>query len=69
MKNNCFILIILLILLIVYFYYSKNEAFWGGYMQVPYAGQKLKMYGRTGYDAATDNPHLIINPCAYSINP
>lgn len=46
------------------------EHFWGGYFPVPYAGQCIQEYGRTGLDAATDQgPVLIINTDDYNINP
>ena len=46
-----------------------GENFWGGYFPVPYSGQPLTYYGRSGLDAATDDPKMLINVNACNINP
>lgn len=63
------ILSISLLIFIMYRLSYSQEAFWGGYMGVPYAGQKIVRYGRTGVDAATDAPKMLIDLCAHPINP
>lgn len=66
------ILIILVFLIIIYVIYTlgKQETFWGGYFPVPFAGQSLRHYGRSGVDAATDvAPRLFVDINACNINP
>jgi len=48
--------------------YFRRESFWGGWMPIVYNVQPLKYYGRYGFDAATDDPHMIVNKWAYPIN-
>lgn len=45
------------------------EKFWGGWFPVPYLGQKVQRYDRTGIDAATDNPRMFVNWESCPINP
>jgi hypothetical protein len=65
--NILLIILVILSIYIIYLLYSK-EPFWGGVMPVPYLGQPLKKYGRTGIDATTDKPRMFINDNAYPIN-
>ena len=72
MKNLDFLItifILLMVSIIGYKCYFQREQFWGGWMPVPFAGQAITRYGRTGFDAATDNPHMIIDTCACPVNP
>lgn len=66
--NTIVIVFVILGMLVLWLSMSK-ESFWGGYFPVPYAGQPIKYYGRTGLDAATDDPKMLINVNACSINP
>lgn len=67
---NYYIIIFLAIAMtIMLILYTPNEHFWGGYFPVPYMNQYVQQYGRTGVNAATDQPpQLLINRCAKNIN-
>ncbi len=45
------------------------ESFWGGYFPVPYMGQPLTRYGRSGFIAATDAPKMLVDPDACPVSP
>lgn len=71
------LLIFAVIAIVIYVLYTlspkgccQDESFWGGYFPVPYAGQPLTFYDRSGLDAATDAaPRMLINPNACNVNP
>ena len=69
MDDLMYILFAILLAYGLYFIFIRHESFWGGYYPMPYTGQPTVQYGRYGYDAATDNPRMLVNPCAYPINP
>ncbi len=66
--NGTFIIAVIIILLITILI-SKVEGFWGSTMPVPYMGQPLTQYGRSGIDAATDAPKMFIDPNACPVSP
>ena len=72
MNNNSNLLLFITIILLIYIIKSfcfYGENFWGGVMQIPYIGQPLKTYRRTGIDATTDAPKMLINYNSCPINP
>ncbi len=79
MDNSKLLLTIAVIAVVVYVLYvllgrSKGygcnaESFWGGYFPVPYLAQPLTRYGRSGFDAATDAPGMLVDPEACPVSP
>ena len=70
--NDKLLFAIPLLIVLLYAFYKlcyNTEQFWGGYFPVPYMGQHITNYSRSGYDAATDDPKMIINIDDYPINP
>jgi len=63
------VIIVIILVLVAFTLCYKNENFWGGYMRVPYVGQRLVAFNRSGLDAATDNPRMIVNVNSCAINP
>ena len=77
MDNSKLLLIVAIIAVIMYVFYTLRptgccgeESFWGGYFPVPYMGQPLTFYGRSGLDAATDAaPRMLVNADACNVSP
>lgn len=65
--NPIYFILFLLAICLLYLY-STRETFWGGYIRVPYMGQEVPVFGRTGVDAATDNPRFFTNCDDFPIN-
>ncbi len=65
------LLIIIVIAIVIYIFYTlrQEESFWGSYFPVPYMGQPLTKYGRSGFDAATDAPKMLVDPDACPVSP
>lgn len=68
-SKRIFIFIAVAVLVVVIIYGFKDERFWGGYFPTPYMNQPVQSFARTGFDAATDAPHLIVNYDSCPINP
>jgi hypothetical protein len=69
--NNLLILILIvaILALVLCLRGGNDESFWGGYFPVPYNGQPIQLFGRYGFDAATDAPKWVIDPLTWPINP
>lgn len=62
------LLFVLAVMVGFFVYHSKKEQFWGGVINVPYAGQPVVRYDRTGINATTDRPTMLVNINSPPIN-